>query len=164
MKLNFNSKYNELDCVNEASSFAFDNGSASILKIYKELLDIYLRSSLKDQTRSKIKNKYFDFFKTQGNKSIKIKNYDNAIIFFKEALHNNPYDVTSLNNIGLAFINKHLYVEANFYLEQAIQISPDTADILNNLGMVLTKIGEIRKSKNFYLKLFKLTLNIYQLN
>ena len=145
MKLNFNSKYNELDCVNEASSFAYDKGSVSILKIYKELLDIYLRSSLKDQTRSKIKNKYFDFFKTQGNESIHIKNYDNAIIFFKEALHNNPYDVTSLNNIGLAFINKNLYVEAKFYLEQAVKISPDTADILNNFGMVLSKIGEIKK-------------------
>ena len=152
MKLNFNSKYNELDCVNEASSFAYDKGSVSILKIYKELLDIYLRSSLNEQTRSKIKNKFFDFFKTQGNESIHIKNYDNAIIFFKEALHNNPYDVTSLNNIGLAFINKNLYVEAKFYLEQAIKISPDTADILNNLGMVLTKIGEIKKSKKFLLK------------
>ena len=74
-----------------------------------------------------------------------MNNFDVAIIYFKEALHNNQYDVTSLNNIGLAFINKNIYVEAKFYLEQAIKISPDTSDILNNLGMVLTKIGEIKK-------------------
>ena len=95
MKWDFNSKYKDLDWFNEDSSFAYDRGSVSILKIYKKLIDIYLRSLLKDQTRSKIKNKYFNFFKNQGNKSIHIKDYDNAIIFFKEALYKNPNNVNS---------------------------------------------------------------------
>ena len=139
---------------NLASDLALSKNEMEIVKIYQNFINNYITS--KKNIRDEIKKKSFEFFKTQGNKLISINNFDVAIIYFKEALHNNPNDVTCLNNIGFAFINKNLYEEAVYYLKKANKLFPNLPNILNNLGMALTKIGKIQESKKFLLNAIKI--------
>ena len=56
----------------------------------------------------------------------------------------------SLNDQGIALIKKDQLNDAKFFFEKAIELKPDFADALNNLGFVQHKLGKLDQAVRLY--------------
>jgi formylglycine-generating enzyme required for sulfatase activity/Flp pilus assembly protein TadD len=59
--------------------------------------------------------------------------------YFRTALHRSPNDVATLNNLALVEIRLHKYAEAIRYLKEASKESPDSEEVLRNLGRFVSE-------------------------
>ena len=71
----------------------------------------------------------------RGNAALKVKNYDQAIVEYTEAIRLSSKYAEAYNNRGLAYYNKQDYDRAIADYDQAIKLEPKNADAYNNRGI-----------------------------
>ena len=76
------------------------------------------------------------------------KNYDKAIEQFEKAGNLPPAELKlKYNSLGLAYIRKNMYSEAEKVLEVAVLIDPQDKYAQNNLGFTYVQRGQLLKAK-----------------
>ena len=96
--------------------------------------------SEKDKTRiqedynAKINLLYANEWFQKGNNAFQAKEYQNAIIYYNEAIQLKPDNARAYNHRGLAKINLQDYNGAITDYNKAIQLNPDDARAYNNRG------------------------------
>ena len=68
-----------------------------------------------------------DIFNNLGNIFFQKRNFDQAIIFFKEAINSKPDNFNVQYNLGCLFIEKKDYTNAINSLKNALKINPNFA-------------------------------------
>jgi Flp pilus assembly protein TadD len=74
------------------------------------------------------------------------RQYDQAIVNFRQALAANPDEHVVLNSYGVALARTGKFPEAVQQYRNAISISPDFPDAHGNLGAALLSIGKLREA------------------
>lgn len=68
--------------------------------------------------------------------------YDEAIVYYLEAIHRDPENKYALNLLGYTFFKKKQYIIAISYLERSVQIPPDEPWGHYNLSLALWANGD----------------------
>lgn len=71
---------------------------------------------------------------------------DAAIIIFQEIIDKNQSDSKSFNGLGVAYDLKHNHKQAQEYYKKALQIRPDDAEVISNLGLSFAFSGDFSES------------------
>tara|TARA_B110001452_G_C15229810_1_gene426066 strand:+ start:205 stop:2178 length:1974 start_codon:yes stop_codon:yes gene_type:complete len=100
-----------------------------------------------------------------------LKNYDDAIKYWKKAIELNPQYHFGYNNLGNVFLKKNDFTEALACYDKAIEIKSDYYEAHHNKGNVLTKMNDyinaiksfdkVLKIKSDYLPTIKSRSDIY---
>ena len=96
-----------------------------------------------------------DIFTNLGN-IFSEKNFDQAIIFFKEAINSKPDNFNVQYNLGCLFIEKKDYTNAINSLKNALKINPNFAKAYNNLGTIYQFQGDLNTAEIYFLKALKI--------
>ncbi len=91
----------------------------------------------------------------------KLNKIDDAIHFYSKALKasenlDNEGEASLLNNLGLAYLSQEKYDTALTYLKQGLEIRKnleqpgEISTVLNSLGVVYTRLGDLRRSDSCY--------------
>jgi tetratricopeptide (TPR) repeat protein len=88
----------------------------------------------------------------RGYAAFKIKDYDEAIKCYKEAIALNPKLAKAHYNLGTNYSNKGMLDEAIPEFKQALTINPNYAEAHNNLGNVYDKKGMLDEALSEYKK------------
>lgn len=76
----------------------------------------------------------------------------------KKLIDMEPKNAQALNALGYTWANKNMnLVEANKYIDMALKIEPNDAAILDSKGWVLYRLGEFKKSENYFIKALKIS-------
>lgn len=71
----------------------------------------------------------------------KARDFDNAILQYKNSLYLNPFYADAHNNIGISYFNKGLIDIAIKHFKHAIEIDPSHSDAHYNLGIAYGEKG-----------------------
>jgi tetratricopeptide (TPR) repeat protein len=88
--------------------------------------------------------------------------YSEAILYYKEALKQNPHDLRIYNNFGFVLQAVGEYERAITVYEECIKKFPNEVIPLNNLASIYYKMGNIEKAKELWKKC--LEINPHQPN
>ena len=91
-------------------------------------------------------------YNREGIKYIKRKNYRNAVIEFKIAVKANDHNAEYLNNLGYVYSLMDKYRVSNYFIQKALDLSPDRAVAYGNMGYNFAKMDQEEKAVEFYLK------------
>lgn len=72
----------------------------------------------------------------KGNSAYRSKHYDEAIVFYKQAIAENPQSIDAHYDLGITYKKKNMYDEAIDTYKQVISLDPNHAKAHNNLGIV----------------------------
>ena len=105
----------------------------------------------------------------RSNASVRKKLWSEAIKDWVEILEMDPSHVRSRNNLtfayitlGLSYALHGLHDEAIDLWEKALQLNPDSADLIHNLALASEKCGQIKKAAKYWaetVQRWKTTLN-----
>jgi tetratricopeptide (TPR) repeat protein len=85
------------------------------------------------------------------------KNYDKAIAQFEKTGNLPPAELKlKYNSLGLAYIKKNMYSEAEKVLEVAVLIDPQDKYAQNNLGFTYVQQGKLSKAKPHFAEALKI--------
>lgn len=79
-----------------------------------------------------------------------------ALDLFNQILQKNPMHLAALNNKGIALKKLCHWDQAITVLQQALQLSPDQAEVIKNLASCFTLSGRFNESKSLYQQAIKL--------
>ncbi len=99
---------------------------------YRKITEAQLKEALKHEIRA---NKLDDEGKL-----------DEAIKEYEESLELNPYSISCLFNLGLAYLKAGRNAEAIYTYQRAIDLAPDDAELYKLLGIAFIKNGEREKA------------------
>jgi len=81
------------------------------------------------------------------------ENYDKAIVEFEKSANLTPDELKlKYNSLGLAYIKKGLFANAENFLSIAIKIDPKDKYAHNNLGFVYAQQGKLQDAKKHFTK------------
>lgn len=83
-----------------------------------------------------------------GILKIKIKHYEEAIIFFKKILNLSTKSLDAYINISNVYIILNKYDEAIYFLEQANRYSPKKILVIQNLAFLYLNINKLKLASN----------------
>jgi tetratricopeptide (TPR) repeat protein len=92
-------------------------------------------------------NKTFDEFYAEGMRHIAVKNYDNAIYNFTEAIRLNPKLIKAYVNRGVAYIGIDRYELAIADFTAVIKLDPKNGKAYNNRAVAHWRAGERQKAR-----------------
>ena len=69
--------------------------------------------------------------------------FENALVQYRAVLETNELNAEAQNNLGLLYLDKHLYDEATQAFRRATFIDPKYFKAHNNLGIALLKSGNV---------------------
>ena len=76
------------------------------------------------------------WFQWRGMANFQLKKKQLAIEQFKIAYEHNPYNIQTLNGVGIAYGLEGNYLKAREYFEQAVAICPEYENAMTNLAKV----------------------------
>jgi len=127
----------------------------------------YIQVGLKEGNIEKL-NKAEKYLKSlnQDNSEVKMalgaiyldkRNYDQAIVEFGKSANLPPSELKiKYNSLGLAYIKKGAYGNAEKILEIAVKIDPNDKYAHNNLGFVYTRQGKLRNARAEFIEALNL--------
>ena len=69
-----------------------------------------------------------------------------------------PKNAQALNALGYTWANKNInLIEANKYIDMALEIEPNDAAILDSKGWVLYRLGKFKKSEYYLIRALKIS-------
>lgn len=101
------------------------------------------------------REKEIEEYISKGNDLYFIKNFPEAINFYKKALTLNPRQLTALINLGTVYNTLGDFQEAIKYTKKALRLKPDFPDALRNLALIYQKKGELQKALITFEKILK---------
>ena len=91
-----------------------------------------------------------------GNIFSKFKNdIPTALVYYNQALIDNPEDYITMNNIGASLMQKGETEAARMYLNKALEINDQYPNTHFALGTLLEKSGNLREAFEHYIKAIK---------
>lgn len=96
-----------------------------------------------------------DYFQ-RGYNAYEIKDLDNAILNYEQAIELAPNYIQAYNNLGVAYEHKGETAKAIPLYEKAIELNPQLSVAYNNLGNIYCVKGEIDKAISFFEKAVEL--------
>ena len=87
---------------------------------------------------------------------IKTGRFNEAINNYKKILRKHPNHFDALFMVGTLYAKQNKMAVAIRYLEMAVKIKPDFADLWNNLGNVYKATGDFARAKKCYMDCLKL--------
>lgn len=85
--------------------------------------------------------------------------YDRAIDYYEMYLATNPHDVDALVDLGICYNDLGDYVQAGWYMREAIKHSPNHLLAHFNLGIVEMKAGNMQTALEWFKKTLSLSPN-----
>ena len=80
---------------------------------------------------------------TLGNAYLREGNLAGAVGMLEEASRADPRNWSAWNNLGLAYMSVGAAEKAEKAFKKAIKLVPDKAEVLNNYGTLLTRLGRL---------------------
>ena len=90
----------------------------------------------------KIKPDFPEALNNLGNSLIRIKKYEDTLIYYTHAIILRPNFTSAYYNLGIALYNLGRYEECILYFNQAVNIQPKLTDAYLNLGAAFNSIGK----------------------
>ena len=90
---------------------------------------------------------------------LSLKQYQKAVVHFKEAINLIPRYVDAHNGLGQAYEGLKMYAQARRAYEKALEYNPAYTPALLNLGKLLYRSGEKQKATEYLDKVVKLEPN-----
>ena len=123
--------------------------------IFNELLVLFRQQSFERVINLGLKNINLNnqdhlIFNIIGASYQSLKNYNEAIKFYKKTLEINPNFYQAYNNIGHLYTEIKNYEEAKKHFEFALTIKNDDSETHNNIGNVYYKCKNYEKAKYHY--------------
>jgi tetratricopeptide (TPR) repeat protein len=72
--------------------------------------------------------------------------YDNAIVYLRKALSQNPLDINTVNNLGIAQISAGRYNDAIQSFEHILLLTPNSYAALNNVSLAYMRTGQMSQA------------------
>lgn len=95
---------------------------------------------------------HFDSLFNSGFCSRMLGRNAEALSFFRQAAEKDPKSVNALNNQAKVLLDMGLAMEAVRTLERGVRLEPWNPEPLTNIGIVLYKVGNLEKAKEFWLR------------
>ncbi|MFQ6002153.1 MAG: tetratricopeptide repeat protein [Candidatus Zixiibacteriota bacterium] len=111
-----------------------------------------IKSKFQEEIQQMREEKWLQAF-NQGAKAFNEQNVDKALEKFVICTIINPQDYRGLMNAGYAYSLKGETDKAMSYLEDGLELAPDSLDILRIYGATLYNAGKIEKALEVYLKI-----------
>ncbi len=89
----------------------------------------------------------------------KLGQYEKSKIWETELLTVVNIDAKSYNDLGLMYLNREDYKQAEIYLRKSIALDPKLSNAHNNLGIVLASTGRVEESALSYKKAIEINPN-----
>jgi len=89
-------------------------------------------------------------FRLKGRAYHDLVQNDDAAAAYQAAIHLDPQDAWSMNNLAFIYIQQGRYEEALPALARAVELRKDVAVFYNNLGMALEHTGRFQASADAY--------------
>lgn len=128
---------------------------------YREAADQYRRIVESGEADSGVYNDL-------ANCYFKLEEFDQAELFYREALRLRPDDYSANRNLGLTLARSHRESEAIALLAQALNKSPDSAELIHTVGDLYRRTGQPHKALPYYERFLSLeptdTLALYHLS
>lgn len=93
------------------------------------------------------------------NELIGNKEFDEALSLIKPALEEEPNNVELVKLLGLVYVNKKMWIEAQAQFETVVKYSPDDATAWFYLGSCYDNLGNFISAKSAYKKVIELREN-----
>jgi tetratricopeptide (TPR) repeat protein len=106
-----------------------------------------------DKTQERITPQPADSAETYFNLGLnagKNEQYDEAILYYTQAIKLNPKHERAYNNLGVIFYKKGNAEKAIEYFKQSIAINTDFAEPYYNLGVVYYNQGKMQIAKDYF--------------
>ena len=87
-----------------------------------------------------------------GNAYLKVKDYDQAIFWYKKVIEINPKIYVAHNNMGVAYLNKKEYTQGLEACRNAIKINPERHMAYFNMGIIFDHQKAYIKAIELYQK------------
>ncbi|MCX7679309.1 MAG: tetratricopeptide repeat protein [Spirochaetes bacterium] len=92
------------------------------------------------------------YYNKQGWDSLEKDDPRKAILYFKQALRQNPNYRESLIGMGKAYLKTEAYEEASKFFEKAFRIDSTNPDITTGLGIAMTGLGRYSEAIEWFEK------------
>ena len=97
-----------------------------------------------------------DLLYNRGLYLSEVGHYDRMEADFRAVLDKDPKDVNALNALGYMLAEQNIRLqEARGYIEQALSLKPELAAILDSMGWVLYRLGELEASLGYLKKAYE---------
>jgi tetratricopeptide (TPR) repeat protein len=122
---------------------------------YTYLANIYLNQGKTEEARKVIEKglaigRHKNLLNSLAFIYLSLKDYDNAIKTYEEAIKSFPKDPLAYNNLAVVYLGQNNLDEGIKLLEQSVRIYPDDPEAYYNLGEAYKKMGIELLSKKYY--------------
>jgi len=122
----------------------------ALADLMNQLIEVLQESSLEEaMVRRK---EYIDAQLAKGRRELLAKDYENGRRTLDQLEQEYSTDVELVTEIGELFAQAGLYNDAVRHLELAAQLAPDSAHVLNRLGIVLRRLKRFEEAEYAYAK------------
>ncbi len=112
--------------------------------------------------RSPTQENAFETLQTKGLEAVKKKDMARALVYFKQALLQNPHAVSVHNNLSNIYTMLGNSEVALTHLYEALRLQPQHAESYNNLGRLLYKQARIPEAIPYFEKALRLDPNYWE--